>query len=167
MYLKTVSTWMTPEPITSSLEEGILFAYEKMKLHHIRRLPIVKSDKLVGIITISDVRGIISLDTRSPIERNELLIHKTISSAMTPNPIMIGPGENVGEAARLMMKHKVGGLPVMENGNLVGVISEADLFRLVIVENWCPRTIIGPGLDGDEIILNANSKMEHGSCLSL
>jgi len=161
MHYKTVSTWMTPAPITSSPEEPILSAYEKMKLHHIRRLPVKKGEKLVGVITVSDIRSIISLDTRPLNEHNEMLIHRTIASAMTPNPITIEPGENVGEAARLMMKHKVGGLPVIENDKLVGVISEADLFRLLIAENWYPQKITGLGSEGDEIITMANGESIH------
>jgi len=156
-----VGTWMTPVPITISPEETTLAAYEKMKVHHIRRLPVMKGEKLVGIITINDVRGIISLDAGSPVDHTSMLTHKTIASTMTPDPITIAPEENVGEAARSMMKYKISGLPVVEKGVLIGVISEADIFRLVIAENWYPKTMTGPGPEGDEIITLASGETIH------
>jgi acetoin utilization protein AcuB len=157
MHQDTVRTWMTPTPITISPEETIIAAYEKMRHHHIRRLPVVEQENLVGIITIGDVRSIISIDTGA----KELLIHRTVASAMTPSPITTVTGENVGEAARLMMKHKISGLPVMDEGKLVGVISEADLFRLVIAESWRPQTMTGPGADGEERITTASGECIH------
>ncbi len=143
---------MTPSPITIGPEESVITAYEKMKLHQIRRLPVVNGQKLVGIITISDIRGIIALDAGTSVEHDKMLTYRTIASAMTPDPVTIAPDENVGEAARLMMKYKVGGLPVMENNSLVGVISEADLFRLVIAESWHPQVSGEVGDDGSETI---------------
>jgi CBS domain-containing protein len=161
MTQNTVRTWMTPTPITIGPKETIISAYEKMTHHHIRRLPVVNGEKLVGIITISDVRRIIALDTGLVLEHDDMLTHRTIVSAMTPDPITIAPEENVGEAARSMMKHKISGLPVVEKGILIGVISEADIFRLVIAENWYPKTMTGPGPEGDEIITLANGETIH------
>lgn len=161
MSQNTVRTWMTPAPITLCLQDTVIAAYEKMKLHHVRRLPVMNREKLVGIITINDVRSIISLDTEPVIEHNNMLIHKTVVNAMTPNPITIEAEENVGEAARLMMKHKVSGLPVMENDKLVGIISEADLFRLIIAENWYPQTINEPNRNDNEIITLSNRESIH------
>jgi CBS domain-containing protein/ribosomal protein S18 acetylase RimI-like enzyme len=156
-----VGTWMTPVPITITPDETTLAAYEKMKHYHIRRLPVMKGTKLVGIITINDVRSIMSAEADLPLENTKTLIHKTIASTMTPDPFTITPEENVAEAARSMMKHKISGLPVVEKGHLIGVISEADIFRLVIAENWYPKTMTGPSPEGDEVITLASGETIH------
>ena len=148
----TVRTWMTPGPLTIDPEGSVWEAYEKMKRHHIRRLPVVAGEMLVGILTITDVRGVAPLGVLTILEQHELAASTTIARVMTANPITIGPDENVGEAARLMMKHKISGLPVIEGEKLIGIISEADLFRLLIAENWQPQIVTPAGSDGEEII---------------
>lgn len=147
-----VRTWMTPVPLTIGPEYSLWEAYEKMKLHHVRRLPVSDGEKLVGVITITDVRSLAPFGALQILEQNELVAQTKIARVMTPNPITIGPDENVGEAARLMMRHKISGLPVVEFGKLVGIISEADLFRLVIAENWHPQTVTPDVSDGEEIL---------------
>jgi CBS domain-containing protein/RimJ/RimL family protein N-acetyltransferase len=143
---------MTPSPLTIHAEDSVLEAYETMKRYHIRRLPVLQGEKLVGVITITDIRGLAPLGALAILEQNDLVGNSKIARAMTLNPITVNPDENVGEAARLMMKHKVGGLPVMENGKLIGVISEADVFRMVIAENWHPQTVTPASSDGEEIL---------------
>jgi len=148
----TVSIWMTPSPLTISPEDIVREAYRKMKHHHIRRLPVLAGEKLVGVITITDVHNLAPLGALPLLEQNELVADTKIARVMTSNPITIAPEENVGEAARLMMKHKISGLPVMEDGKLIGIISEADLFRMVIAENWHPQTVTPAGSDGEETL---------------
>lgn len=152
MHNNTVQTWMTPSPLTIGPEDSVREAYEKMKRHHIRRLPVVDGDKLVGVITITDVRSLAPLGAMQILEQNAMLAETSIARVMTLNPITIAPDENVGEAARLMMKHKISGLPVVENRKLIGVISEADLLRLVIAEHWQPRIVSAASPDGVETI---------------
>lgn len=152
MHNNTVRTWMTPSPLTIGTEDSVREAYEKMKRHHIRRLPVVDGEKLVGVITITDVRSLAPLGAMQILEQNAMLAETNTARVMTLDPITITPDENVGEAARLMMKYKFSGLPVMEDGKLVGVISEADLFRLVIAEHWHPRSVSTAGPDGEETL---------------
>lgn len=152
MQNNTVRTWMTPSPLTIGPDASLWEAYEKMRFHHIRRLPVLDGERLVGVITITDVRSLAPLGALSILEENELVAQTKIARVMTPDPITIGPNESVGEAARLMMKHKISGLPVLEEGKLIGIISEADLFRLVIAENWHPQIVTPAGSDGEEIL---------------
>jgi CBS domain-containing protein/GNAT superfamily N-acetyltransferase len=152
MQNNTVRTWMTPLPITIGPEASLADAYEKMRLHHIRRLPVLDDETLVGVVTITDVRSLAPLGSLLLLEQNDLAAQTKIERVMTRDPITIGPDENVGEAALLLMKHKISGLPVVENGKLVGILSEADLFRLVIAENWHPQTITPASSDGEEIL---------------
>ena len=152
MQNNTVHTWMTPTPITVGPDDTVMDAYKLMKLHHIRRLPVLDRKELVGVITITDVRGVTPMGALYILEQNVLVAQTKIARVMTPSPITISQEESVGEAARLMMKHKISGLPVMKDEKLVGVISEADLFRLVIEENWHPRNVSTTGPDGDETL---------------
>jgi CBS domain-containing protein len=60
---------------------------------------------------------------------------------MTADPLTIGPEATIGEAAQLMLDHKVSGLPVIEDdGRVVGIITESDIFRLVVRE-WNKATV--------------------------
>lgn len=136
MYHEAVSTWMTPEPITIEPDRPVLDAYHRMREHEIRRLPVVEDGRLIGIITISDIRGLAPMGVLSILEHNRLIGSTPVRRAMTPDPITVSPEQSLGEAARLLMVHKFGGLPVVEDGALVGVISEADIFRLLIAESW-------------------------------
>ncbi|HUF40112.1 MAG TPA: GNAT family N-acetyltransferase [Anaerolineales bacterium] len=136
MLHEKVSTWMTPEPITIAPDQSVLDAYHRMREHEIRRLPVVENGRLIGIITISDVRGLAPMGALSILEHNRLIGSTPVRRAMTPNPITISPDQSLGDAARLLMIHKFGGLPVVSGETVVGVISEADIFRLLIAEDW-------------------------------
>src|SRR5262249_42119795 len=73
--------------------------------------------------------------TLSVYEWRALLEQATIAECMTPNPIAITPDAPVLYAARQMLLHKISGLPVVVEGRVVGVITESDLFRLLIAES--------------------------------
>jgi CBS domain-containing protein/RimJ/RimL family protein N-acetyltransferase len=156
-----VRTWMTPAPITIGPEETVTTAYEKMKVHHIRRLPVMDRERLLGVITINDVRSVALMGLETMMQNPGPIAGKKVADVMSSPPITITQEESLGEAARLMMKHKISGLPVVEEDALIGVISEADIFRLVIAESWCPKTMTGPGPEGDEIVGLANGKTIH------
>lgn len=153
MQNNSVRTWMTPSPITIGPDDTVMDAYRLMKSHHIRRLPVLDGEKLVGVITITDVRGIAPMGALPILEENDLAAQTEIRRVMTLSPFTISPEESLGEAARLMMKHKISGLPVLEEDELIGVISEADIFRSVIAENWQPRTHASSGTDGKETVM--------------
>jgi CBS domain-containing protein/RimJ/RimL family protein N-acetyltransferase len=162
MHREDVSTWMTPEPITIAPDRSVLDAYHLMREHEIRRLPIIEDGRLIGIITISDVRGLAPMGALSILEHNRLIGSTPVRRAMTPNPVTISPEQSLGEAARLLMVHKFGGLPVVEGETLVGVISEADIFRLLIAETWALRPDVPADIEwgerarlrsGDEVLI--------------
>ena len=150
MERETVRTWMTPDPITIQLDRTVLEAFHIMKSHNIRRLPVLNGAELIGIITINDVRGLAPMGAFSILEHSNLVGNTPVARAMTPNPIVVSPEESIGEAARILMLHKFGGLPVVEDGALVGVISEADIFRLLIADTWQPLKDSTLEEDGEE-----------------
>jgi acetoin utilization protein AcuB len=133
-----VREWMTPEPITVAPETTLPEAHRIMMAHAIRHLPVVSSGQLVGIVTLGDVRGAepSGATALSIWEVNYLLSQLLVEEIMTPRPITISADGTLGEAAQTMLKYKISGLPVVDaEGALVGIVTECDVFRLV-VEDW-------------------------------
>jgi CBS domain-containing protein len=133
MNTQFVRHWMTPNPITITLQTTLPEARQLMEKHYIRRLPVINNGKLVGVVTRGDIREAqASFTTSSVFELNYVLDRLTAKEFMAYEPITVAPDAPIGEAARLMLQHKIGGLPVVENGDLVGMITETDFCRLVI-----------------------------------
>ena len=129
-----VRDWMTTNPITIEPHTTLPEAHKLMTERHIRRLPVVDAGKVVGILTLGDVReaspsGATSL---SIFELNYLLAKLTVDKMMTRDPLTITSTATIREAARLMLTHKIAGLPVVEEGKLVGIITESDIFRVLV-----------------------------------
>ncbi|MEL6408680.1 MAG: CBS domain-containing protein [Chloroflexota bacterium] len=130
-----VSTWMTENVITINRNAPISNAHRVMKQNDIRRLPVIENDKLVGIITIGDVREASPSDatTLSIWELNYLWAQLTVERVMTTDLLTVTPTTPVLDAAELMLEHKVSGLPVVESdGTLVGILTESDIFRMLV-----------------------------------
>jgi CBS domain-containing protein len=135
MNTEFVRNWMTPNPITITLQTTLPEARQLMEKHYIRRLPVINNGKLVGIVTRGDLREAqASITTLSVYELNYVLDRLTAKEFMAYEPITIAPDAPIGEAARLMLQHKIGGLPVVENGELVGIITETDFCRLMVLQ---------------------------------
>lgn len=131
-----VRDWMTPNPITIVPKTTLPDAHKLMRDSKIRRLPVVERERLVGIVTLGDVREAepSNATTLSIYELNYLLSKLTVDSIMTRDPLTIAPDATIRQAARLMLEHKIGGLPVTEQGHLVGIITESDIFRVLAQE---------------------------------
>ncbi|MCB0154047.1 MAG: CBS domain-containing protein [Anaerolineae bacterium] len=138
MRKELVKHWMTRDVVTISPDTPLPEAHRLMSEKQIRRLPIVDHNRVVGIITLGDVREAEPSDATSLSiwEMNYLLAKQKVDSLMTKNPLTISPEATISEAARLMLEQKVSGLPVIDqNEKLVGIITESDVFRL-IVQAW-------------------------------
>lgn len=129
-----VRDWMTPDPITIFPTTTLPEAHQLMMEKNVRRLPVIWQDKVVGILTYGDIREAKPSDasTLSVYELNLLLDHLSVKAIMTPNPISIHPEATIGDAARILLDHKFGGLPVIEDDKLVGIITETDFCRLLV-----------------------------------
>jgi acetoin utilization protein AcuB len=125
---------MTANPVTVTPRNAIRTAINLMREGGFRRLPVVDRNKLVGVITDRDLRRAANSPyvVREKWYDNFILDHIEVGTCMTPNPITIGPDDSVAEAARLMRDHKIGGLPVVQNGHLVGIVTETDLLDFLI-----------------------------------
>lgn len=140
MKKELVRNWMTQEVITVKPSTTLPQAHQMMMDEEIRRLPVVNDNGiLVGIVTLGDVRGAqpSPATSLSIWELNYLLSSLTVEKIMTPKPMTISPDATIGEAARTMLEHRVSGLPVVEkDGKLAGIITESDIFSMVVVHEW-------------------------------
>jgi CBS domain-containing protein len=131
-----VRDWMTADPVTVSLKTALFEAYNVMFDNEIRRLPVIQGNDLVGIITLSDVQRSIPPHTEAADMEIKLeLMPATVEDVMTYDPVTITPEDTIREAAARMLEYQVSGLPVVQNGEIVGIITESDIFKL-IVEGW-------------------------------
>lgn len=129
-----VKDWMIAPVITVEASSPISAAHHLMKNNNIRRLPVLKDDKLVGIITIGDVREASPSDatTLSIWELNYLWAQLTVEKIMSREVLTVTPETPILDAAQTMLEQKVSGLPVMEDKKLVGIVTESDIFRMLI-----------------------------------
>ncbi|MGQ9780048.1 MAG: CBS and ACT domain-containing protein [Bacillota bacterium] len=129
-----VRNWMTENPMTVTENVPVLEAGEIMRRNGFSRLPVVRDGRLVGIVTEMDIIRVSPspATTLSVFEMNYLLSKLTVKDVMTKNPKTIAPEATLEEAAVLMRDYKIGALPVVEDGKLVGIITESDIFDAFI-----------------------------------
>ncbi|MEI8215518.1 MAG: CBS domain-containing protein [Eubacteriales bacterium] len=125
---------MTTNPYTVSPEATIAEAMDLMRNKSIKRLPVVKNGQLVGIITHSQLLEVSPspATSLSVFEINYLLAKTKIDGIMTKKVITVTPDTLLEEASLIMRKYKIGGIPVLENNELVGIITETDVFDAFI-----------------------------------
>ena len=109
-------------------------ALDMFKREHIRRAPVIKNGKLVGIVSDHDLLNASpSMATSLSIwEMNYLLSKITVSDVMTKKVLTVDEETPIEEAARIMADNKIGGIPVMRDGHVVGIITETDLFKIFL-----------------------------------
>jgi acetoin utilization protein AcuB len=119
-----IHSLMIPDPIAITMDASISEAIELMKVNSIRHLPVVAEENtLIGFLTLSDLKqGLIP----------SMLGDLTLRDLMITEPISVGPDDEIEIAAQLIYKHKIGGMPVIEDKKLVGIITATDLLRAFI-----------------------------------
>ena len=133
-----VNEWMTTPVSVIHANTPVADAYNMMMQRNIRRLPVVEKERLVGIVTLGDLREArpSPATSLSIYELNYLLAKLTVGQVMTHNPYTVRPDTSIERAARIMLEQKVGGLPVVDEDNRpVGIITESDIFRMLI-DQW-------------------------------
>lgn len=133
-----VKEWMSSPVTVVERDTSVADAYNTMMQRGIRRLPVVDGECLVGIVTLGDLREArpSPASSLSIYELNYLLAKLTVGQVMTYDPYTVTPTTPIQQATRIMLDHKVSGLPVVDaEGKPVGIITETDVFRM-IVDQW-------------------------------
>jgi acetoin utilization protein AcuB len=125
---------MSRPVISVSPEDPINEVLAMFRNEHIRRAPVMKEGKLVGIVSERDLLNASpsSATTLSVWELNYLISKVKVKDVMTKKVITVDADTPIEEAARIMADKKIGGLPVMSSGKVVGVITETDLFKILL-----------------------------------
>ena len=113
-----VARWMSTSPVTVAPGEKVAAVIMRMQQGNFRSAPVVENGRLVGLITDRDIRG-----QMGRVDTTEVRI------AMSENPPTVTPATPVHDAAQVLFEQKVDALPVVENGRLVGVITNTDILR--------------------------------------
>ncbi len=129
--------------VRERMSRPVIFVSPEMPIHdalalfkkeHIRRAPVIKDGKLVGIISEKDLLNA----SPSPVsslsiwEMNYLLSKVAVKQVMTKKVLTVTEDTPIEEAARIMADNKIGGLPVVRDGKVVGIITETDLFKVFL-----------------------------------
>jgi CBS domain-containing protein len=151
MRAQRIADWMSTPPIVVAPTLSLADAHHLIEQRHVRRLPIVQDARLVGILTWRDLRAAwpSAATTLSVYEWRALFDQVSVAECMTRDPRTVAPSDPVLDAAQCMLVNKIGGLPVVVDGRVVGVITESDLMRLLITEADGPT----PAESGRELVV--------------
>lgn len=129
-----VREWMTPDPQTVNASTPVMEAMQRLREGGFRRLPVVQNGKLIGIVTDRDLKEATpsKATTLSIYELNYLLSKLVVKDVMRSPVITVRMDDPIEQAALLMEEHRISGLPVLDNGNLVGILTITDLMRALV-----------------------------------
>ena len=131
-----VGNWMTKDVINVDVNDSMQDAARLIRGHNIRRLPVMETGRLVGIVTDRDLKRASASDVTT-LEIHELLFlisEIKISDIMTKDPITIPLDYTIDEAAQILLEHKLSGAPVVDDeGQVAGVITQTDIFRVLVL----------------------------------
>ncbi|RDD54020.1 MAG: CBS domain-containing protein [Candidatus Korarchaeota archaeon NZ13-K] len=122
-----VRDYMTEEVLAVSPSDTIGKARNLMLERRVRRLVVVEGERVVGVITATDIAR--ALARRGAPWRWRDPESSLVGRFMTRDPVTVGPEESIPSAARMMAERGIGGLPVVEDSRLIGIISETDVTR--------------------------------------
>lgn len=129
-----VRDYMTTNVITCTPETLVVDAQKIMQEHDIHRLPVMEGDKIVGIVTRTKLRDVAPSPATSLSiwELNYLLAKMKVKEVMEKNVISCTPETTIEDSAIIAKSHRVGALPVLENGKLVGIITLTDVMNIFV-----------------------------------
>lgn len=129
-----VRDWMTPDPVTVNDSDPIGKCREMLGIHKVRRLPVLRDNRVTGMVTDRDLRaaeastlggdGSEAAQTEANARHVGLICREQLMS--------VQPDDTIEHAAAIMYTRRISGLPVLEDGTLVGIITETDVFRAFV-----------------------------------
>jgi acetoin utilization protein AcuB len=134
---RSVMEIMTSPVWTLQTSDSLRRAFHLLSNTRVRHAPVLKGDRLVGILSERDVRMYLP----PPIQRvatadqsiGEVALDQTrVCEMMTGDPVSIGPYHSVTAAARVLLERRIGALPVVEEGKVVGIVTQTDILRAML-----------------------------------
>lgn len=125
---------MTKELITLSLNDTLYSAEKRMKVNHIRHMPVVDGDVLIGLVSLSDLQRVSFIDAYSKEGTEDTPVYNMLSirDLMIKNPLTASPKTTILEVSKLLASKEFHSLPVVDEGKLVGIITTTDLLHYFI-----------------------------------
>jgi len=129
-----VEDWMTESVLAVDTYDSIAIARQLMAKHRVNQLPVLDNDHLVGIVTDRDIRD--AYPTSMMIDQTRAIDSfaekVTVEEVMTHDVLIVRPETPLAAAVRLLRKHRIGALPVVQEKNLVGIITRSDILEYVL-----------------------------------
>jgi len=140
-----VKLWMKKDVVTVAHDQTLAEAEELMRRHGIRRLIVLgEEDTLVGIISREDVRK--GIPASCDENTRKIAAASKVEAYMTQNPLTADPMDPLEDIALTMRRNKIGGMPVVEDGRVAGIITESDIFQAF-------AEVLGAGRSGARVEL--------------
>lgn len=129
-----IASIMTKELITLSLNDTLYSAEKRMKVNHIRHMPVVDGDELIGLVSLSDLQRVSFIDAYSKEGTEDTPVYNMLSirDLMIKNPLTASPKTTILEVSKLLASKEFHSLPVVDEGKLVGIITTTDLLHYFI-----------------------------------
>jgi len=130
----TVSQWMTKQVLAVEVYDSIGIARRIMSKHRVNQLPVLDGDKLVGIVTDRDIRDAYptSILIGHAKEIDKFADSYTVEEVLTFNVMTVRPDTPLINAVKLLRRHRIGSLPVVKNGKLLGIITRSDVLDFIL-----------------------------------
>jgi len=129
-----VSEWMTRKVLTVEVFDSIGLARRLMVKNRVNQLPVLDDGKLVGIVTDRDIRD--AYPTSMVIDRareiDQFAETYTVEEVMSHNVLTVRPDTPLATTVKLLRRHRIGSLPVVEKSKLVGIITRSDILDFVL-----------------------------------
>jgi acetoin utilization protein AcuB len=124
---------MTREPYVAQVRDSIRTVVSELAEADVRHLPVVENGALVGIVSDRDLREVVpsALDATERPRESEKILARPISDVMSSDVVSVGPEDDLVEAIDLMIEHRIGAIPVVDDGSaeLIGIVSYVDALR--------------------------------------
>lgn len=129
-----VSEIMTTDLIMLNINDSLEKAEHLFKKYHIRHIPVIKDDKIVGMLSLTDLLRISFADGAFKDEDAEPMVYEmfTISQLMASNIESVAPTNTIKEVAEFLAAKEYHALPVVENDKLVGIVTTTDLIKYLL-----------------------------------
>lgn len=129
-----VKTIMTKDLITINLSNSLYTAEKRLKINNVRHMPVVDGHKLIGLLSLSDLKRLSFLDAYSIEGTEDTATYNMLSidDVMIKNPVTVSSNTPIIEVAELLAHKKFHSLPIVDKGALVGIVTTTDLLNYFI-----------------------------------